>query len=480
MSRAFVILIFLLLTSCSPHSVRPFDELQVEVPESFPSGFPSVFETSSKVLDDELDIISQPWWLQFEDEQLSEMMDVLFKENYSLKAAWSRLRQAKAAASIATSGRYPSLDANGGVRRIRAKDLQATPTQIGTPGGVLYQTSYFQTNGLSFELDIWRRVASASNAEMKRAEASKLDYENTALLLSGTFAESWFNYLEQKALKELLKDQIKTGEVLLELTQLRYSIGQGTALSVLQQRQQLSATEAELPQVQAALERSANAISILLAKTAKFSAEGELPALPIFPSEMSPLDVLSNRPDLIASQQRLQGAEFDLASAFAERFPRLTLGLNYDFSAISFSELFERQLGSIFGNIALPLIDGGRRRAAVRQADARVEELMAIYKSDLVTSFWEIENALAAEKYQKQLLEKLEKQLSDAQAIYQESRSKYFNGQSDFLEVNLGLQSVQSLERRMISEKRALLLARVNLSLALGGSIKESKTEREN
>jgi NodT family efflux transporter outer membrane factor (OMF) lipoprotein len=439
---------------------------------------PEQFETPGFSEQAPSDAPDLAWWKYFEDKQLEELMQKAFSDNYSLKVGWNRLLQSQALASVATSGRYPALDASGGVQRIRADNLETTSQQLAPQGGVFYETSYFQRNGLSFELDIWRRAASASQAEILRADASRADYENTALVLSGSLAESWFTYLEQVALKELIAEQIETSKTLLELTQLRYSIGRGTALSVFQQRQQTSSIESELPRVEAQLRRSKNAIAFLVGEMpagVELESSQSLPELPEFPKKIAPIELLRRRPDLRASRRRLEGSEYDLASAFAERFPRLSVSLDYSFTASEANSLFERQLGSLTGGVLLPLIDGGRRRAVVRQKDARVEELMAQYSSDIISVFIEVENALLTEKYQAEFLSKLNKQLEDARATLRESRSRYINGLTEYLDVTIALQTVQSLERRIISEKRALLVARVRLYLALGGNLKPNK-----
>ena len=82
MIKCFVYSVFVLLIfGCSPHSIRPFDEIQSGIPENF----------SQDLASSEIDIVKKPWWYQFEDEKLNKMMLDLFSENYSLKAAWYRL-----------------------------------------------------------------------------------------------------------------------------------------------------------------------------------------------------------------------------------------------------------------------------------------------------------------------------------------------------------------------------------------------------
>jgi outer membrane protein TolC len=290
--------------------------------------------------------------------------------------------------------------------------------------------------------------------------------------------ELWFRAQEQQALLDLLEEQIGVNRTLLELTELRMSLGRGSAVDVLQQRQQLVATESEVPIVKNTLEQTQNQLAALLGKTPNefdaSSISGAMPALPKLPEMVAPLDLLETRPDLRASLSRIQAAEYDIAEAVADRFPTLRLGLSYDFSATRFADIFSQQLATIIGSTALPIVDGGRRRAEVRRRKAAVQELSSLFGQSYLDAIIELENALVQEKRQIELLSLLEKRIQISKATLDETRARYMNGLSDYLPVILALQARQNLERRQIVEQRALLVARSRLYRAIGGQWTDS------
>ena len=81
-----------------------------------------------------------------------------------------------------------------------------------------------------------------------------------------------------------------------------------------------------------------------------------LPEFTPLPGIGTPLDLLNARPDLRAARNRIEAADHDVAVAVAERLPRLTLNLTYDFQANELAGPFNRQIASLLGNLTGPLL----------------------------------------------------------------------------------------------------------------------------
>ncbi|MEM7164225.1 MAG: TolC family protein [Planctomycetota bacterium] len=452
-----------LLTGCNPHQLREEPFPDVPIPEAFARQAPFA-ETSSPTP-------SQPWWEAFGEPQLNETVEQALTANLDLQQAWNRLRQVIAQARAAGSGRYPEITATAGASLTRTVDRDQS-----VPGLRSEQNDdrYFVGGSLSYEIDIWRRVASQRGAAESQVQASREDLEATALLLSGTATELWFTILEQSNLERLVASQVATGEQFLELTELRFSIGEGSAVDVLQQRQQVAQTTSELPVVRSNLEVAENTLAVLLGLPPGTAiptpaVQAGLPDLPPFPQLLTPEELFASRPDLQAEMRRLEAADLEIAVAVAERLPRLGISLSYEFSGDSLSRIFEREMGTLLGNIVTPLLDGGRRKAEVERRRAIVEEQLDRLGQAFLDALLEVENALVRERYQRDLLERLEQEAELSRQNLDESRSRYANALTDYLSVLVALQTLQGLERRLIAEKTRLLLIRGDLYRALGG-----------
>lgn len=458
-----LILFLVLLSSCSPYSIRNFIEPDLVIPDTF----------HREQDDTEARESTRLFWEAFDNPKLNSMIERALSDNLSLKAAWSRLDQAHAQARIAGSAQYPQINVTPGISRTRLEGGRSIQFGGGPQQTVAYETNYLVRNGLSFEVDLWRRLANSASASDFRLQARKFDVEGTALVLAGTITELWLQAEEQQGLLNVLKGQVSLSEDLLELTELRFAVGSGSALDVYQQRQQLAATRAEVPIANSVLEQLQNQLAVLVGVAPGDDSipipDGALPELPEFPKLIQPIQLLSTRPDVQSVLGNLQGAEYDIAVAVADRFPRLTLGINYEFSTDTTSSLFSREIGSASGELLTPLVDGGRRRAEVERRESITEELLNSFSETYLMALREVEDALSKEKYQKQLIEQVELQYRYAQATLRESQSRYINGLSDYLQVIVAIQDVQRLERRRISEKRSLLVTRAELYRALGG-----------
>ena len=195
-----------------------------------------------------------------------------------------------------------------------------------------------------------------------------------------------------------------------------------------------------------------------------------MPALPPFPTLSSPAGLLESRPDLRAFRSRLKGSNYEIAAAVADQLPHFDIGFSYGFSAASVAHLLDAITTNVFANLAMPFFDVGKREAQVEERKRASSEIHNLFTDAFLVALQDVENAITAEQFQRQLLDRLDEEMSNARAALKQSRERYVHGLTSYLDVVLALQAVQSLERRLVSEQRDLLLARNQLYLALGGN----------
>ena len=229
-------------------------------------------------------------------------------------------------------------------------------------------------------------------------------------------------------------------------------------MNVLQQRQQLADTQAQVPVVQSFLETALNQLAVLLGRVPGSLDElvpgRALPELPPFPQLVSPALLLASRPDLQAAQLRLQSRTIGLL----RQWPNACLAWYCSCPTSSAhgagDTFFRQEIGSLIGDMLTPLVDGGRRRNEVVRQKARVQELLDRFGQTYLNALREIEDALIQERQQRELLRNLERQMTLAQSTLDVSRSRYTHGLIDYLNVLVAVQSLQALQRRVISERK--------------------------
>lgn len=442
--RAAVLAAALLMAGCSATPPRP--DLPVQLPAQFSISDPRPYT------------ISEQWWQEFKDPSLNRLVDRAFGNNLSLRAAWARLDQANAVARKGAAPLWPELDLQAGVTRNLSNVSKDTTTKQ-----VKLSASY--------ELDLWGRVRAASEAADFDAQASAADLQTSAITLSATLADTWYQLIEQRMQLALVESQTATNRELLQLIEARFRVGQANASDIYRQRQLLAQTEGEQARVTNQLQILTHQLAILLGSMpgqTELPDDSALPELPPLPATGVPAELVRRRPDLQAAFLRLRAADARAAEAVAARYPSLDLSAALATPGAA-GGLFENWIANLVAQLTAPLFDGGQRKAEADRTRAVVEENLNNYGQTLLQTIGEVEDALSTEVQQRAYLESLNRQLQQAEAVVRQERQRYFQGDSDYLSVLDAMRSRQSLERQQVTAQRQLFSDRIALVRALAG-----------
>jgi multidrug efflux system outer membrane protein len=410
------------------------------------------------------------WWEDFGAPELNGLIDKALADNLDLGAAWARLDQALALARQARAGLWPegSAEANAS----RAQSVFFAGEELGVRS--FRSDQLLLTVAANYELDLWRRVWSLKKAGDLDVRASRGDLETMAMTLAAEVSEAWLSLIEQHAQQKLLEDQVEVGERFLRLTELRFGQGLASALDVYQQRQQLASTRAEIPLAEAEIGELENRIAVLRGEPpagAVVTANTTLPGLPPLPSTGLPADLLGRRPDVRAAGLRVAAADHRVAAAVADRLPAIRLTARGGYQSFAPPEnLFDASIWNLAGNLAAPVIDGGRRRAEVNRTRAVVAERLCVYGQVFLQALKEVEDALVRERWQREHLAEIQQQVALSKRTLEQAQARYVNGLSEYLPVLIALEALQRVERSELSARRQLLSFRIQLYRALGGS----------
>ncbi|MCL7945416.1 efflux transporter outer membrane subunit [Marinobacter sp. ATCH36] len=451
--RLLPIAAVLFLAACATR--QPPTQAPVELPAAFTAtGQPEIPDS---------------WWHSFEDEQLNELVAQAMDGNLSLRASYQRLQQARAVSDRQRAALFPTLDASAGAEQQESDTVDSTTFSTGLSA--------------SYEVDLWGRVQSLSEAESLRASATLADYQAAAVSLSGEIANTWFQLVEQRAQLALAETQLETNRNVLTVIESRFAMGQNNSADVLRQRQLVSASRERLSNIEGETAVLKHQLAVLLGQSpgqANLPAEDTLPALPPLPETGVPAELLRRRPDLQQAWRVVQAADQDLAAAISNRFPRFSIEVSVSSQASDAGDLFDNWLATLAGNLLVPLVDGGQRRAEVRRSEAVLEELVQEYGQAVLVAIQEVEDALVREQQQRRRLRSLNDQSQLADTTYRQLRNQYLNGAVSYIEVLTALQDQQDLQRTILTTRQQLLTTRVALYRALAGSIESANTTEHN
>ena len=185
---------------------------------------------------------NEPWWKTFDSPELNDLMGVALEKNLDVKQSWNRLAQASAVYVINRAGQLPALRINSGASITQTTDRKPLSASqqfidiaesLGVPviDGDLTTENIIVGGGLSYELDIWRRVNSLKASARSNLSATFEDVQATAFLVSASVVDAWLSRQQVELLK-LVREQLSANRTQLELLELRLSVGQATALDV--------------------------------------------------------------------------------------------------------------------------------------------------------------------------------------------------------------------------------------------------------
>ena len=456
MSRVFqwfLLIIFLppVLFSCTPFApAARLGQEETAVPDSFS-------------IKDSIQDPKQRWWETVGDEQLNSFVDEALTDNQTLLSYWARLEKAQAQARKEGADLKPSLAGAAG----------ASYTRIETDSSSVENENYSIGLVAGYEVDLWGRIRATNESALLSAEASREDLNTVAMTLAAEVTERWVAILSQRLQRQLLEQQLSNNETYLELVELRFRKSLASALDVFQQRQLVERSKAQLPLIEMQERMLQNQLAVLLGRMPNQSpviTRQELPVLDAVPDAGLPVQLLQNRPDIVAAFKRLEAVDQDLAAARADRLPALRLTGSVAYDSDQLEKVFDNWIANLAASVTAPVFDGGRRKAEVEINEAAVQQQLAEYRQLVLSAVREVEDALISETKIREHVAALENQLQAGKNALKEAGTRYLNGLNDYLPVLTQLLSVQSLENDLIRRHEDLLVARISLYRAIGGS----------
>jgi len=177
-------------------------------------------------------------------------------------------------------------------------------------------------------------------------------------------------------------------------------------------------------------------------------------------------DAFRSRSDLASAQASVRAAQFSLVAEKAQRFPTVTVHASYGAAGVNVGNL--NQVYSIAGGVSVPLYRGGRIRADIEQAQADLARREAEYADlkgriayDVRVAWLDLNASDSSVKVARR-----NKALAD-RALTQ-SRDRYENGVTNYLEVVQAQEAVVAAGENYIQSLYSFNVAKISLLRATG------------
>jgi multidrug efflux system outer membrane protein len=410
------------------------------------------------------------WPEAFASAELNELVRLARRSNLDLEAADARIRQADARARAAGGAILPQLDAN------------ASTTHVGGSAGgrSASETDWSTLLSASYEIDFWGRNRAALRSAQFAAQASQAERATLELTALAAVANGYFRVLSLRERLEIARANVALSREVLQVIDARFTAGAAAATELAAQRAAVANAQLALAPLEQQEIEARGTLALLTGSApegftvtaTQLAGLGEPAVAPGLPAQL-----LTRRPDIAAAEAGLQAAHADLLAARAALFPSLTLTANGGAQnpAVQAAVITLEGTGytlAVGATLVQTLFDGGRRRGARAEAQARQAELVANYRGAILNALLDVETALAAIRHLDEQRAAQAENLSQSERAYEGARLRYRAGAGDYL-VLLDAQRTLFAAREQASQYQlARLQAVVSLCKALGGGWK--------
>jgi len=419
------------------------------------------------------------WWRGFGDPALVTLVEEALGANSDLQLAAARVAEARARLTGQQAEQYPLLEVEGSAVR------QGPSEEVVNSAGGGQPFNDIQVGGvLSYELDLWGRLANASEAARARLLASAANREAVRLAVIGEVANGYFNLRALDRQIDITERTVSSRRESVALQRARSEGGEVSELVLRQAEAELAAAESELPRLrqQHALQR--NALAVLLGRDPQQIVRSDISVADTI-GEMNvpgsvpagrPADLMVRRPDIAAAEQELIAANAEIGVARAAFLPRISFEGLLGLRSASGGDLFRGSASTwqLGGSLVGPLLDFGRSEALVNQAEARQRQALIAYRQAIQVAFREVLDAMAGVRGTEDRLEAQARQVAALRSTTKLARLRFEGGASSYLEVLDAERSLFTTELDLVETRRDQLQSTVNLYRALGGGWQSS------
>ena len=417
---------------------------------------------------DSLSLANVSWEELFTDSYLKRYIQEGLENNIDIRIAIQQINAAEAYFKQGKAGYLPSINANASMTH---QELSSN-SQFGQVFDGSIEQFDLSAN-LSWEADIWGKIRSTRRASQANYLQSVAAHQAVKTQLVSGIATMYYQLLALDQQLAITEQTITTRDKSVETIKALKEAGLATQVAVDQNIAQLNNAKVLKVDIEKAIFKAENTLSILLGKTPQRIERGSLDTQSIDTDIKLgvPATLLSNRPDVMAVEYQLM-ENFEMTNVARSSFyPSLTITATGGFQSIELDKLLDANslFATFLGGLTQPIFNKRRIKTQYEVSKAQQEQALLNFKQRLLVAGSEVSNALYAYNAE---TEKYTYRLNEVEALRKaETNSEELlnNGFANYLDLLIVRQSVLNSELNVIDSKLQQLLTVVNLYEALGG-----------
>eukprot|EP00998_Keelungia_sp_KM082_P006450 NODE_269_length_2174_cov_1.128481_g263_i0.p1 GENE.NODE_269_length_2174_cov_1.128481_g263_i0~~NODE_269_length_2174_cov_1.128481_g263_i0.p1 ORF type:complete len:499 (+),score=29.42 NODE_269_length_2174_cov_1.128481_g263_i0:217-1713(+) len=400
------------------------------------------------------------WWESTRDPVLSELIALGLVNNLDLRIAASRIEEARAVARgvSGANGIEVGASVNGDAERgTSSRERGSQTTDIGYRAGIDF----------SWTADVW-------GGQQREDEVALADYLEQVYLREDVYltviADIVRNYIELRGTQkrqELLRSSLDLQRQTSNIVQVRMQTGLASELDLSRARAEVSDIEATLPTLQTDIDRSINAIAILLGAQPGSYRDRLV--------DVQPLPEFHSAPPIGIPADLLRRRPAEIGVRTADLYPELTLDGSLALGATGYGSgpIVRTAMAAIGAVIDATLYDGGARQANIDVAEQQAQQAFYSYQQTLLVAIQDVESAIYGYVGAVQQRDSLISSVRYHRQAFEQSRVRYVQGLSNFLDVLDSQRTLTQSQQDLADAETDLELETINLYSAVGLSVED-------
>ena len=450
------------LVGCAAVVKTPYEQPAINMPGSF---------QNNKVLSQQIhaDILADQWWTLFKDPQLNNLVNKVLAQNTDLAVAGISLQQARIQARQAQSQQGVRIG-DAGLTTRRSFDLEDGDSSSGF--GVNYP-------GLSYELDLFGKLANQTEAARWEALASEEDLQATAQSLIGTTAQLYWQLAYLNERYSVVQQNLATAQKTYDLVRVQYRAGAVSGLDLTQAEQAIQSQQATLSQIAQQRVETRTGLAVLLHMPVQQLAIQEPSRLPNIqlPSIQAdlPASLLSRRPDLRATELRLRKALANKDANKASYYPSISLtgalstGVGVGANT-SLTDALKNPVATLGAGLTLPFLQWNDMKRDLQVNELEYEKAIIQYRQTIYEAFADVENALSNRTELTKQVALQQRNVELAERTERLTEVRYRNGAVALKNLLDAQETTRNARLSLVQTRQNQYNAYVTLMQALGGS----------
>jgi NodT family efflux transporter outer membrane factor (OMF) lipoprotein len=418
------------------------------------------------------------WWETLGDATLTGLVDEALQNSPNIDAAQARIREARAKLEQGRAQLLPTASATGMYVHARlpgsglgalggdsSSEEDGSDGEASSGGSSSALNFYNVGTSVSWEPDLFGGKRRGVEAARDTLDQRYADLADAQVALSAQVAQSYVNLRDVEDRARLNARSSALQRQALDLTRQRLAAGTASKLQVERQQADLASTDAQNVPLTAQIAIYKDALAVLTGHApgdldAQLAAEAPVPAPPASVAIGDPAALIAHRPDVRSAERALAASTANIGVRKAQALPGIKFSGILGLGGTEPGDVLDpgNLAALLMPQLSWPILDFGRSRSAVREAEAQRDGAQAQYRQAVLTALQDAEDSLARFGATRRQLAQLVGAEQSAANAARLNRQRFAAGTSSLIDQ-------LDIERQQLSAATAVAQARAQLTI---------------